>query len=82
MWAVTCGTASGSQKPFFISRRPGFDLAVKFTTLDTVEHCRDGSAEWSSIDVNMPGAVTDGLAESKTIRNSIESTVVLEGAHI
>jgi len=82
MWAVTCGTASGSQKSFFTSSRPDFDLTVKFTTLDTVEHCRDGSAEWSSVDVNMPGASTDGLAESKTIRNSIESTVDLEGAHI
>ena len=75
-------TTSGGQKPFFTSRRPDFDLTVKFTTLDTVEHCRDGSAEWSSVDVNMPGASTDGLAESKTIRNSIESTVDLEGAHI
>ncbi|NUQ31200.1 MAG: hypothetical protein HOQ35_22145 [Acidobacteriaceae bacterium] len=55
---------------------------MKFTTLDTVEHCRDGTAEWSSVDVNMPGASTDGLAESKTIRNSIESTVNLEGTHI
>ncbi|MGO4214253.1 hypothetical protein AB4Y89_07585 [Terriglobus sp. 2YAB30_2] len=75
-------TASGGQKSFFISRRSDFDLAVKFTTLDTVEHCRDSTAEWSSVDVNMPGASTDGLAESKTIRNSIESTVDLEGAHI